>query len=90
MATLKIRHGDQWVPVQVVAYLNDLANQYDPVKQYSTGDYCAHEMRLFKSTKPTTGEWDATAWEHIVVTDEIHQLKEEVEELLTICHQLVK
>lgn len=90
MANLKIRHRNQWVPVQVVAYLNDLANQYDPVKQYSTGDYCAHEMRLFKATKPTTGEWDATAWEHIVVTDEIHQLKEEVEELLTNCHQLVR
>lgn len=39
-----------------------LSNEYVPAENYTVGNLCIHEGKLYKATKVTTGTWDATAW----------------------------
>ena len=39
-----------------------IASEYESETEYSVGDYCIYQGKLYQATSATTGAWDSTAW----------------------------
>lgn len=66
----------------------DLAPLFDDnpssTATYAVGDYCMHNAQLYKCTTATTGgTWTAASWTAVTVSDEISNLKNAIEQILT-------
>ena len=48
-----------------------IANEYDEEYNYSTGDYCVYNNKLYICLGSTTGDFDASDWRETKVTDEL-------------------
>jgi len=49
--------------------LDNFAPAYDSTVSYSANDVVVYEYTLYKANDATTGDWDATKWDKIRVTD---------------------
>ena len=51
---------------------DQLADDYNPSSTYNVGDYVRRENYIYKcNTASTTGVWDSTKWDRIMITDEL-------------------
>lgn len=51
---------------------DQLADDYNPSSTYNVGDYVRRENYIYKcNTASTTGTWDSTKWDRIMITDEL-------------------
>lgn len=52
---------------------NIVALEYDTSVSYSVGDYCVYENNLYRCITATTGVWDSTAWDKVIIGDELRR-----------------
>lgn len=67
-----------------------VASTYDPDDPdgYGPGDYVAHEGKLYKASSATSGTWDPSAWDEVVLADEVANINGSFDDALglTVAH----
>lgn len=58
-------------PAIVDALSPIIADEYDPTKEYSEGDYALKDGVLYKANKDTTGEWNPSDWDETKIGDSL-------------------
>ena len=48
-----------------------VAEEYDPTDNYSVGDYCSYEDKVYRAIASTTGTFDSSDWLEVTVMNEI-------------------
>ena len=48
-----------------------LADEYNAGTTYNVGDYVRRENYIYKCNASTTGTWDSTKWDRVLITDEL-------------------
>ena len=51
---------------------NLVAEEYDSSTAYTVGQFCIYENNLYRCISATTGTWDSTKWDKVIITDELH------------------
>lgn len=48
-----------------------VAEEYDPQRQaqYTVGELCLHDGKLYVCNSPTSGVWDSSDWDEISIAD---------------------
>ena len=72
-------NGEAWQELgdlSIVAELMDsIAPQYDPAETYNTGSLVFYDNVLYEcNTDGTTGAWDSSKWDEVVLSDLIEEL----------------
>lgn len=54
-----------------VATLHAVANRYNTLRSYNKGDICHHDGVFYVCKYPTTGTWNADAWEETTLGNQL-------------------
>lgn len=58
-------------------------NKFDATQTYELGQHVIHEGKLYKALDTTTGEWDETKWQLVLVGSELEDLQHQIDTLPT-------
>lgn len=66
---------------------NIIATLYNVTNAYNIGDYCTYEGEMYRCTSATSGAFDSSDWEQVLVGSEFKRVDKDVDDLKSAMYQ---